>query len=182
MLDLLLLVFLVTGFIIGLRRGFILQLIHLVGFFIAFFLAYKYYSVLAPKLTLWVPYPAFDAGSRLAFIADTVNFEEAYYRIIAFAIIFFGAKIVMQLIGSMFDSVAQFPMLRPLNIFGGGILGFIEMYVILFVLIYIAAMVPMNSIQDTLAGSGISEFILQQTPVFSEQVKEWWLNAQEPSS
>ncbi|WP_041120958.1 CvpA family protein [Jeotgalibacillus alimentarius] len=182
MLDLVLFILLVAGFLIGLRRGFILQLIHMIGFIISFFLAYRYYGELAPKLVLWVPYPAFDTDSQLALIAESVNLEDAYYRIIAFAIIFFAAKIVMQLIGSMFDSVAQFPMLRPLNVIGGGLLGFIEMYIVLFVLIYIAAMIPMAIVQNTLEGSWIAAFILEHTPVFSEQVKDWWLETRSSSS
>ncbi|PPA71588.1 CvpA family protein [Jeotgalibacillus proteolyticus] len=177
MLDLFLLIILVMGFVVGLRRGFILQLIHMIGFFIAFYVAYVYYDVLAPKLTLWIPYPAFGSQSELKMIADAVNFEDAYYRIIAFAIIFFGAKIIMQLIGSMFDSVSQFPLLRPLNVVGGGVLGIIEVYIIIFVLLYIAALLPIDSIQNPLNGSWIAEFILKQTPVFSEQVKEWWLQS-----
>ncbi|MDZ5712413.1 CvpA family protein [Jeotgalibacillus haloalkalitolerans] len=182
MLDLLLFILLLAGFLIGLRRGFILQLIHMIGFIISFFLAYRYYEQLAPKLVLWVPYPAFDTDSQLNLIAESVNLEDSYYRIIAFAIIFFAAKIVMQLIGSMFDSVAQFPMLRPLNIVGGGLMGFIEMYIVLFVLIYIAAMIPMGMIQNTLADSWIAAFILEHTPVFSEQVKDWWLETRSSSS
>ncbi|MDG5471012.1 CvpA family protein [Jeotgalibacillus sp. ET6] len=177
MLDLILLILLIMGFLVGLRRGFILQFIHMIGFFIAFYVAYVYYDVLAPKLTLWIPYPSFDSQSELGMIAETVNFEGAYYRIIAFAIIFFGAKIVMQLIGSMFDSVSQFPLLRPLNVAGGGALGLIEIYIVLFVLLYIAAMLPISSVQNALSGSWLAEFVLQQTPIFSEQVKEWWLES-----
>ncbi|TDL34363.1 CvpA family protein [Jeotgalibacillus sp. S-D1] len=177
MLSLVLLILLVMGFLVGLRRGFILQLIHMIGFFIAFYVAYVYYDVLAPKLTLWIPYPSFDSQSQLSMIAESVNFEDAYYRIIAFAIIFFSVKIIMQLIGSMFDSVSQFPLLRPLNVFGGGVLGLLEIYIIVFVLLYIAAMLPIGQIQGALEGSWIAEFMLKQTPVFSEQVKEWWLES-----
>lgn len=177
MVDLVLFVLLVLGFLVGLRRGFILQLIHMIGFFIAFYVAYVYYDVLAPKLTLWIPYPAFDRLSEIQMIVDSVNFEGAYYRIIAFAIIFFAAKIVMQIIGSMFDSVSQFPLLRPLNLIGGGFLGFLEIYIISFVLLYIAAMLPISSIQGALDGSWIAETILKQTPIFSEQVKVWWLES-----
>ncbi|KIL44644.1 CvpA family protein [Jeotgalibacillus soli] len=177
MLDLALFILMIIGFFVGLRRGFILQLIHMIGFFVAFFVAYLYYDVLAPKLTLWVPYPAFDSHSELRMITESINFEESYYRIIAFSIIFFAVKLLMQLIGSMFDSISQFPILRPLNVFGGGILGVLEVYFIFFILLYIAAMLPIASVQSALDGSWIAKFILTNTPIFSEQVKEWWLES-----
>ena len=57
MIDLAILLILAIGFIIGLRRGFILQIIHLTGFIAAFIVSYLYFDDLAPKLELWVPYP-----------------------------------------------------------------------------------------------------------------------------
>ena len=57
MLDLAIILLLVFGFFIGLKRGFILQLVHLTGFIIAYIVANLYYEELAPKLLLWIPYP-----------------------------------------------------------------------------------------------------------------------------
>ena len=108
MLDLAVFIILVFGFLIGLKRGFILQLIHLTGFIIAFIVAYLYYDQLAPKLTLWIPYPILRSNSTLAFLFDNVNLEDAYYRAIAFVVIFFAVKILLQIIGSMLDFVAKF--------------------------------------------------------------------------
>ena len=65
MLDLIILIILGFGFLIGLKRGFILQIIHLTGFIIAFIIAYLYYDQLAPKLTLWVPFPNFSSDSDI---------------------------------------------------------------------------------------------------------------------
>ena len=64
MLDLAILAILLIGFLVGLRRGFILQLIHLTGFFVAFAAAYVYYDELAPKLTLWIPFPSLGGDSE----------------------------------------------------------------------------------------------------------------------
>ncbi|KMJ55623.1 membrane protein, partial [Bacillus sp. LL01] len=59
MLSLLLLLLLFMSFFIGRRRGFILQLIHLVGFIVALYVAYKYYQDVATYIQLWIPYPQF---------------------------------------------------------------------------------------------------------------------------
>jgi len=68
MLDLIILIILGFGFLIGLKRGFILQIVHLTGFIIAFIIAYLYYDQLAPKLTLWVPFPNFSSDSALSLV------------------------------------------------------------------------------------------------------------------
>ena len=159
MLDLAVLIILCFGFLMGLRRGFILQLIHLTGFIIASIIAYLYYEQLAPKLTLWVPYPNISTNLTLPSVFDNVNLEDAYYRAIAFVVIFFAVKILLQIIGSMLDFVAQIPVLKQLNIWAGGMLGFIEVYLIMFILLFIAALLPIESIQGSLTNSILAEFI-----------------------
>ncbi|WP_456273810.1 CvpA family protein [Bacillus sp. AK031] len=175
MLDLALLIILVLGFFIGLRRGFILQLVHMTGFIIAFIIAYIYYDQLAPKLTLWVPFPVLDEQSALNMLFETTNLDQAYYRAIAFAIIFFAARIVFQIIGSMLDFLAHLPILKQLNVLGGGILGFIEMYILIFILLYIAALLPIAMVQELINGSAIAELMVTNTPFLSDQVHDWWI-------
>lgn len=175
MLDLAILAILIIGFFVGLKRGFILQLIHLAGFIIAFIVANMYFEKLAPKLTLWVPYPSFGKGTAFVMLFDQANLEDAYYRAIAFVVIFFAVKIVLHMIGSMLDFVAHLPVLKQLNIWAGGILGFIEIYLIMFILLYIAALVPVDSVQNALSGSFIAEGIIKNTPIFSQTIKEMWI-------
>jgi uncharacterized membrane protein required for colicin V production len=175
MLDLAVLIILCFGFLMGLRRGFILQLIHLTGFVIASIIAYLYYEQLAPKLTLWVPYPNLSTNLTLPSVFDNVNLEDAYYRAIAFVVIFFAVKILLQIIGSMLDFVAQIPVLKQLNIWAGGMLGFIEVYLITFILLFIAALLPIESIQGSLTDSILAEFMIKQTPILSQLIQDLWI-------
>lgn len=175
MLNLAILIILIFGFLVGLKRGFILQLIHLIGFIVAFIVAYSYYDKLAPKLTLWIPYPNFGSDSTFQLLLDNGNLESAYYRAISFVVIFFAAKIAMQIIGSMLDFVANLPILKTLNVWAGGILGFLEVYLILFIILYIAALLPIEMVQSSLGKSGLANMIVEHTPYFSDQIKEWWI-------
>ncbi|MEH7885921.1 CvpA family protein [Bacillus sp. JJ1609] len=175
MLDLAVLAILVIGFIVGLKRGFILQSIHLVGFIVAFIVAYIYYEQLAPKLTLWIPYPNLGSNTTLNLIFDNANLETAYYRAIAFAAIFFAVKILLQIIGSMLDFVANLPILHQLNVWAGGLLGLVEVYLVMFIILYIAALLPIQAIQDPLNDSILAENIIKNTPVFSQQIKQLWI-------
>lgn len=175
MLDLAIIIFLIIGFFVGLKRGFILQLVHLIGFIIAYVAANSYYEQLAPKLTLWIPYPNFGNVSTLKILTDSSNMETAFYRAIAFVIIFFTVKVLMQIIGSMLDFVAHLPVLRQLNVWAGGILGFVEVYLVIFILLYISALVPIEFLQNALDHSMMSKAIVNHTPILSQQIKSLWI-------
>jgi uncharacterized membrane protein required for colicin V production len=175
MLDLAIILLLIFGFFIGLKRGFILQLVHLTGFIIAYIVANLYYEELAPKLLLWIPYPNLGTTSPLKVLTNSSNMEDAFYRAVAFVIIFFAVKILLQIIGSMLDFIAHLPILKQLNVWAGGILGFLEVYLIVFILLYIGALVPMEVLQNPLDDSIMSNLIINHTPVLSEQIKSMWI-------
>jgi uncharacterized membrane protein required for colicin V production len=175
MLDLALIIFLIIGFFVGLKRGLILQLVHLIGFIIAYVIANSYYEQLAPKLTLWIPYPNFGNLATLKLLTNSTNMETAFYRAISFVIIFFAVKVLLQVIGSMLDFVAHLPVLRQLNILGGGLLGFIEVYLVIFILLYISALVPIEFFQNLLDQSILAKAIVNHTPILSQQIKSMWI-------
>ncbi|MBH0230095.1 CvpA family protein [Halobacillus yeomjeoni] len=175
MIDLLLLFILLVGVFVGLRRGFILQLFHLISFIIAFVVAVMYYDDLSPKLTLWVPYPELPEGASWAIFIDSLPLEQAFYNAVAFAILFFSVKVILHIIASMLDFVSELPLLNSVNSLLGGVLGFVENYVLLFVFLYIAALVPLEMVQNALDGSILAQFIIEHTPVFSEKLKTLWI-------
>ncbi|MBD1381141.1 CvpA family protein [Metabacillus arenae] len=175
MLDLALIAILVIGTLVGLKRGFILQFIHLTGFIISYIVAYKYYDDLAPKLTLWVPYPTFGEGSEVISFLSGDNLENAYYNAVAFVLLFIGTKIVMHIVGSMLDFVTLLPILKQLNRWAGGILGFLEIYLILLILLFIGGLVPIEQFQTALNGSVFANLIVHHTPYFSDMINELWL-------
>ncbi|MCM3596463.1 CvpA family protein [Metabacillus idriensis] len=175
MLDIALFIILAMGLLVGLKRGFILQFIHLTGFIIAYIVAYKYFGVLAPKLELWVPYPSFgESGSAISFFTGG-NLEDAYYRAVAFVILFIGTKILLQVVGSMLDFVTYLPVLKQLNKWAGAILGFLEIYLILFILLFIGGLLPIPEVQSAMGNSGLAKVIVHHTPYFSDKVQELWL-------
>src|SRR5699024_3553207 len=136
MISILLILILVFGFFMGMKRGFILQLMHLLSFIIAFTVVVLYYKKLVPYSSSWLPYPDITPEQSWAIFLDSMPMENAFYTATAFALIFFGTKIILQIIASMLDFVARPPVLKQLNKLLGAILGFVEVYLILFVLLY----------------------------------------------
>ncbi|MET3697327.1 uncharacterized membrane protein required for colicin V production [Bacillus oleivorans] len=174
MLDLIILLLLVVGLIVGLKRGFILQAIHMVGFILSFILAYVYYDDLAPKLKLWIPYPTLGDSESFTMLFESMNLDAAYYNAISFAIIFFISKILLQIIGSMLDFVAHLPVMKQLNVWAGGALGFLEVYLMVFIVLYIGALLPVEFIQGPLGSSFMAKTIVTNTPIFSSQIQDLW--------
>jgi uncharacterized membrane protein required for colicin V production len=174
MIDLLILGILIFGVFVGLRRGFVLQLFHLLGFFVAVIIAAIYYDNLSSRLTLWIPYPELPEDTKWAVFLESLPLENAFYNAVAFVILFFGTKIILQIIASMLDFIADFPILSSFNGMLGAILGFIEVYFILFFALYIAALVPVATVQNWLDSSFIAGFIIEHTPFISGQIKSLW--------
>ncbi|MBP1968843.1 putative membrane protein required for colicin V production [Virgibacillus natechei] len=174
MFDLILIVLLILGFLIGLRRGFILQLFHLVGFVVAFIVAVLYYDVLGERISLWIPYPQISNDSAWAEFLQSLPLESGFYNAIAFAIIFFAVKILLQIIASMLDFVAYLPVLKSINKILGAVLGFLEIYLILFIVLYILALTPVEGIQSWINNSFIALFIIENTPYFSDKITDLW--------
>src|SRR5699024_3956259 len=170
MIDLILLVLLLFGFLMGLKRGFILQSFHLIGFIVAFVVAAVYYDTIAAKLSLWIPYPELSSDNEWAAFLQSAPLEKAFYYAIAFAII----KIILQIIASMLDFVASLPILNSINQIAGAILGFLEIYLIIFVVLFILALTPIGNIQEWINDSFIALFIIDHTPYLSEKVKTLW--------
>lgn len=176
MLDLLILIILFAGCFIGIRRGLVLQLVHLTGFIASYILAYLYSDDIAPKLKLWIPYPSGADNNEFFSLLGHIELEQAYYQAIAFVGIFLAVKIVMNIIGSMLDFLADLPLIRTVNRWAGGILGFVEIYLVLFILLYIGALMPYFGIKDMVDHSYLAHVIIENTPVFSEKVKDLWMN------
>lgn len=174
MLSLIILLLLIIGFFIGLRRGLILQLIHLLGFILAYLAAYAYYDNLAPKLRLWIPYPTGLNNSQIFGGLGHTALQSTFYNAIAFIIIFIAVKIVVQIIGSMIDFLANLPILGTINRILGAIFGFVEIYLILFLLLYVGELTPIAGIKSAIDHSGVAQYMIQHTPIFSEKIKELW--------
>lgn len=174
MLDLIILVVLLAGLIIGAKRGFIVQMMHIVSFIVAIIVAYIYYKPLAQKFVFWIPYPGVTDSGSLGVVIDSLDLDSTFYRVIAFAVIFFAVKISLQIIASIFDFIAYLPVLNTLNRWLGAFFGMIENYLIMFILLYILALLPVDFIQGLISKSLISGLILEHTPIITKMFQNWW--------
>lgn len=174
MLNLILLLLLLVGFAVGARRGLILQLVHLSGFVAAYIIAYKYSGKLAPQLQFWIPYSKNSAVSSFFSTIKGLNLETTFYQAVSFVIIFIAVKVCWQILGSMLDFLADLPILRSVNRLLGALFGFAEIYLVLFVLLYIGALTPYMHIDQYVNHSSVAHYMIQNTPGFSQKIQHLW--------
>ncbi|MDQ0158880.1 CvpA family protein [Alkalibacillus salilacus] len=174
MIDLILIIIFILGFLIGLKRGFVLQILHLTGFMVAFIVAYLYYRDLAGMLELWVPNPEADEGHFWAEALSVNGISDAFYNSVAFILIFIIVKILMQVLANMLDFVANMPILNSVNNLLGAILGFIETYIIIFILLFGISLLSVDFVQSIIQDSIIASFMIEHTPVLTEALKNAW--------
>jgi uncharacterized membrane protein required for colicin V production len=174
MLDLLIIILLFGGLVTGFRRGLIVQIIHMTGFIIALVVAYTYYKQVAEKFVLWIPYPGVTSSSKLSMTVENLDLDGTFYQLLAFVLIFLVVKFVLQLIASMFDFLKYLPVLGFVARITGALFGFIEFYILMFLVLYLLAMLPLEFIQERISNSLLAKSMFEHTPMLSETVKKWW--------
>ncbi len=179
MLTIVLLLILANGFYNGARRGFVLQTVYTFGYFMAYFVAKNYYQILAPKLELLIPYPSATEDSKFVFFSQQLGLEldQAFYAAIAFLLILFLGWMVIRFVGVFLHRLTFFPVVKQVNTIGGGILGLFVAYVALFLILYALSMVPLDIVQNQFRQSGLARFMVQNTPVLSAQIYDWWISS-----
>src|SRR5699024_2757658 len=146
------------------------------GFIAAFVIAALYYDQLSSSLSLWIPYPELSHDSSWAVFLNSLPLEAAFYNAISFAIIFFAVKVILQVMASMLDFVASLPFLNSINRILGGVLGFLEVYLIIFIILYILALTPIGSIQSWIGDSPVALLIIEHTPYLSDKLQTMWFS------
>ncbi|KGR78749.1 CvpA family protein [Ureibacillus manganicus] len=174
MLDLLLIIIFIASLMVGIKRGFVVQVIHLVSYFVSLLVAYIFYRPLADNFVLWIPYPGISEDTSKTLMLEAIDVDQTFYRIIAFAIIFFATKVVLQVIASIFDFLTYLPVLKSVNRLLGAVLCFIEFYLIAFIILYVLALLPLAPIQNLLSGSFITGLMLEHTPLITSMFQNWW--------
>ncbi|BDH62525.1 membrane protein [Lysinibacillus sp. PLM2] len=174
MLDLILIIIFIASLMVGIRRGFVVEAIHLASFFIALLVAYIFYKPLADNFVFWIPYPGISADSSTTLMLDMIDVDQTFYRIVAFAVIFFATKILLQIVATIFDFLTYLPILKSVNRLLGAALCFVEFYLVTFIVLYVLALLPIDTIQHLLGGSFISGLMLEHTPIVTSIFQNWW--------
>lgn len=164
----------------GARRGLVLQLVLTIGYAASFWFALTYYQMLSEYVEMFVPYPTPLSTSDNPFVLYGMEFlfelDGPFYRGVSFVVLLFAGWVITRVIGGLFQSLADLPVVRTLNAIGGAILSFVVHYIGIFLILFVLSMIPMDLIQDQFESSTLARQIVTDTPELSEQVYDWWIS------
>ena len=164
-IDLLIMIFILIGAVVGFKRGFTSSLFNFVGVILVIIIAYFLKNPISEFLMNFCPFFSFGG-----IIKGVTVLNIAVYEIIAFILVFsllmIGLKALLMATG-IFETILKFTIVLglPSKILGA-IVGLIENYIIVFFVLYILSMpnfLDVGFIKD----STYREPILKNTPILS---------------
>lgn len=162
--DIIILLIILFGGVIGFKRGFTNELLHFIGFFIVLSLAFLLKNPIS--VILYENLPFFKFGGILKGVT-VLNI--ALYEIIAFFIVLSLLMILFRIllkVTSIFEKILKATIILGIpSKIAGGIIGIIESYVWVFILFYIFSfpIVDFAFVNE----SKIKDTVLNKTPILS---------------
>ena len=161
-IDIGIILFILSGAIIGLKRGFTKQLVSSIGFILIVILSFILKNPVSIFFYEHLPFFKFSG-----IIKGVTVLNIALYEIFAFFIVFSILTIVYKILSlatSIFEKVLKATIILgiPSKILGA-ILGFIQYFILAFIILYVLNFPTFNILDD----SKLKDPILKHTPILS---------------
>lgn len=164
-IDIIILIFLGFGALIGFKRGFTRQLVSLVGIFVIIILSYLFKNPVS--VFLYNNLPFFNFGG---IFKDITVLNILVYEVIAFFIVFFVLIIIFKIIlklTKIFEKILNATIILgiPSKILGA-LLGIVQNLIYIFILLYILSLPTFNI--GIVKQSKVAQTILNKTPILNK--------------
>jgi len=127
-LDIGILIIASVFFIRGVFRGFVFELVTVIGLVLGYIISITYLSILAGYILLYFP-----------------SLPKSVVNIVSFFLLFVGTNLLLRLVSKMITKTLKFAMLGWLNRLLGGVLGLLKSIIILSILVFVIDMIPFSS-------------------------------------
>lgn len=163
--DLIILIFLGFGALIGFKRGFTRQLVSLVGIFVILILSFILKNPVS--VFLYNNFPFFNFGG---IFKDITVLNILVYEVIAFFIVFFVLTFIFKLLlvlTNIFEKILKATVILgiPSKILGA-ILGIVQNFIYVFIVLYILSLPVFNI--NIIYNSKIANTVLNKTPILNK--------------
>jgi len=168
-IDALIIIFILLGFLWGWKNGVIKQFFTTVGLVVIFILSYYLKNPLSSFFYKNLPFIEFKG-----FFEGIIVLNILLYEVLAFIIIFSSLYLLLKIVVRMSDKLEKF--LKATIVLGipskimGGFLGLIEGFIIAFIILFFLNL-PVFNIEE-LNNSKVSNFILNRTTVLSNKCRD----------
>lgn len=171
-LDLGIAIVLALSFVFGYRRGFVLQLVSFLGFFVAWLTAYLFYDDLAPWVGRIIPVASFISQSQYEPMLRGLKLEQYIIGAISFSLLLFAVKLGLAIAGHLLNLLARIPGLNALNRWSGGLLALVEAAALIIIVIQVLAILPNEPVQGLLSDSYVTDWSMEWVPLLFGKMKE----------
>lgn len=163
--DIIILIFLAFGALIGFKRGFTRQLVSLVGIFVIIILSFLFKNPVS--VFLYNNLPFFNFGG---IFKDITVLNILVYEVIAFFIVFFVLTIIFRIlvkITNIFEKILNATIILgiPSKILGA-LLGVVQNLIYTFIILYILSLPTFNL--TIIKDSKVGNLILDKTPILNK--------------
>ena len=163
--DIIILIFLAFGALIGFKRGFTRQLVSLVGIFVIIVLSFLFKNPVS--VFLYNTLPFFNFGG---IFKDITVLNILVYEVIAFFIVFFVLTIIFRILAKLtkwFEKLLNATIILgiPSKILGA-VLGAIQNLIYTFIILYILSLPTFNL--TIIKDSKVGNLILDKTPILNK--------------
>jgi uncharacterized membrane protein required for colicin V production len=167
--DAIIILILILGVVIGLKRGFTSQLVSFLGVFAVIILAFLLKNPVSIFLYEHLPFFKF-AGV----IKGVTVLNIALYELIAFIIVLSILMVILKVIihlTNIIETLLKITIIfAPISKIGGAIVGFIESYVWVFIILYILCLPVFNV--PFVNESKLKNVFLEKTPILSNIIDD----------
>ncbi|MGO4500567.1 CvpA family protein [Paenibacillus sp. 2RAB27] len=174
LLDYVLMSVIALGLLIGYFRGFISQIVSISGMILAYLVAFYFYKDLAPLLKSAISLPTYQNYQKYEFIVKGLNLDTYILNAIAFALLFFGVKLALMVIGRALNLLAKTPGLSAINRWSGALLGLAEALLIIVIAVNVMTIIPSDGSQKLLASSSIAPYLINELPQVAGKLHDLW--------
>lgn len=164
-IDLIFIIFILFGAVIGLKQGFTKSLISLCGFIIITILAFILKNPISEIMMTYLPF--FDFWGMIKGLSVlNIALYELFSFLLILGLLALGLKI-LSITSSIFEKILSMTIILgiPSKILGA-LLGIIKSYIIVFIACYIMSL-PMFCENEFVQSSTFKDTILENTPVLS---------------
>lgn len=168
-LDAVIITILIVGVLGGMSRGLIKQVVLLIGLVVCLVFAFSLRTPIATFMYEYLPFFKFGGLFSGVSIINILLYELIAFLII-FSLLYLVLRILLKITGIIEKILDMTIILGFFSKIGGGIVGFIEAYILVFVFLFICSQ-PFIRITG-LDSSKVGNFILDKTPVMSGAIED----------
>ena len=163
-IDIAIILLLISGMVLGFKRGFTTQLVSSIGFILVVVISFIMKNPVSAFLYEHLPFFKF-AGIIKGVSVLNIALYEVFAFLIVLSLLTAILKVIMS-VTNIFETLLKITIvLAPLSKIGGAIVGLIEAYVWTFIILYIMSLPVFNF--DVINNSKYKDKILKHTPILS---------------